>query len=155
MVKSVLKTNARGNKRKKVKADSLHGSDLKVVVCSLTPVQKKLSKRPDVKNSSISVRQRGKIKSLRSKARPCSLPLLRKVQSSTPIGMEKSYSARDSTSTAAMLQIDVTCDNNIEFVKDGGRWQKLNEITEDCNGSCGPNPLKRLCCIGMFIRGDV
>lgn len=147
VVKSVLRTNAKDTKRRKHSRDQHRG--LEIITSSLTPTRKKQPLKPlPVKGSKISALQKGKIKSLRSRARPFSLPIVRDTQSPLPLGIEKSYSARDSSSRTSMLKIDVSdMDSSIEKKQ----WDEFKEITEDCevNNFCH---LTRLYCVGMRIK---
>jgi hypothetical protein len=146
-VKSVLRTNAKEIKRKRKNGNRKQLSGLEVVTSTLTPIHKKQVKRTFSKGSKISALQQGRITCLRGRARPLSLPLLRDVQSPLPLGVEKSYSARDSSARTSMLKIDVSLD--VDTVKEKKQWQEFKEITEDCDTD-DLRHLTRLFCIGMY-----
>lgn len=149
-VRSVLKTKSTELKHKKVaRRRNRTGANLEVVASSLTPVQKH-GKHSSPAGARISFRQQGKIASLRGRARPLSLPLLRKECPLPGLGAEKSYSARDSAARTpghvqGGLQIDVSLD--MDSTAEKQQWREFREITEDCqeDNLCH---LTRLFCIG-------
>lgn len=104
----------------------------KVETLSLTPHSKleKTRYASDSLMGKISKAQQGKIRDLRGKARPLSLPLIRQAQSPLPIGVEKSFSARDSSTRTPILKIDVSMGEVSTIEKNHA--QEFHEITEDC-----------------------
>ena len=131
VVKSVLRTKEKHDKRKKITRERGAHNCLEIITTSLTPKKHVVRTLPPKGSGKISALQQGKIKCLRSRTRPFSLPLLRDVQSPLPLGIEKSYSARDSSSRASMLKIDLSL-LDVESSKEKKQWQDFKEITEDC-----------------------
>lgn len=151
-VKSVLKTKAKDIKRRKNRRDKEQPVNLDIIASPIISTNKKLTKRPLQKEKKISLLQQGKIKSLRNRARPFSLPMLRDVQSPLHLGTEKSYSARDSSSRASLLKIDVSL--NMETSKELKQWQDFKEITEDCDSN-DRRHLTRLYCVGRSFFSNL
>lgn len=151
VVKSVLKTKAKDIKRTKVQRELNQPISLEVISSPISSVLRRpVVKRTLPKEKRISALQEGKIKSLRNRARPFSLPMLRDaVQSPLLSGMEKSYSARDSTSRTSMLKIDVSLD--MDTSQELKQWKEFQEITEDCD-SHELGHLTKLHCIGTVER---